>query len=97
VITHSLLGRVKLHSLRQTAQSIKALLNQRSGFTNRTKDPERRRDPRTVTSVMSEVFVASGKSGQLRYFAPAILVDVSESGLALMMDIAPEGHHHPRA
>jgi hypothetical protein len=42
---------------------------------------------------MSEVFVASGKSGQLRYFAPAILVDVSESGLALMMDIAPEGHH----
>ena len=52
---------------------------------------ERRRDPRTVTSVMSEVFIPSDRSGQLRYLAPAIVLDISESGLALAMDRAPDG------
>jgi hypothetical protein len=52
---------------------------------------ERRRDPRTICSVMSEVFVTS-TNGALRYFAPAIVADISNSGLALMMDVAPKGH-----
>ena len=54
-------------------------------------EQERRRDPRTVTSVMSEVFIHSGRSGQLRYLAPAIIIDISDSGLALAMDRAPDG------
>jgi hypothetical protein len=53
--------------------------------------PERRRDPRTVTSVMSEVFTPLGRTGQLRYLAPAIILDISDSGLALAMDRAPVG------
>ena len=44
-----------------------------------------------VCSVMSEVFVTS-RNGQLRYFAPAIVADISHSGLALMMDVPPKGH-----
>jgi hypothetical protein len=53
---------------------------------------ERRRDPRIATSVMSEVFVSTGVSGKLRYFGPAIVIDMSESGLALAMDAVPRGH-----
>jgi hypothetical protein len=52
---------------------------------------ERRRDPRSVCSVMSEVFVRS-TNGYMRYLAPAILADISASGLALVMDFAPTGH-----
>lgn len=52
---------------------------------------ERRRDPRTVCSVMSEVFVTSTR-GNLRFFAPAIVADISNSGLALVMDVPPKGH-----
>jgi hypothetical protein len=55
-------------------------------------EQERRRDPRTVTSVMSEVFIPLGRSGKLRYLAPAIVIDISDSGLALAMDRAPDGY-----
>ena len=44
-----------------------------------------------VCSVMSEVFVTS-PNGQLRYFASAIVADICSSGLALLMDIPPNGH-----
>lgn len=50
---------------------------------------ERRRDPRTVCSVLSEVLVNS--NGHLKYLAPAILADISSSGLSLVMDVAPRG------
>src|SRR4051794_18751777 len=55
------------------------------------EDRERRRDPRSVCSVMSEVLVSSS-TGALRFFASAIVVDISSSGLALLMDVAPKGH-----
>lgn len=51
---------------------------------------ERRRDPRSVCSVMSEVLVIS-PSGHAKYFAPAILADISASGLSLIMDTVPRG------
>jgi PilZ domain len=58
-----------------------------------THGQERRRDPRTVTSVMSGVYVGSGRMGHLRYLGPAIVIDISESGLALQMDLSPERHN----
>jgi hypothetical protein len=51
---------------------------------------ERRRDPRTVCSVLSEILVFS-PDGHLKYFAPAIVADISASGLSLNMDLAPTG------
>jgi hypothetical protein len=54
---------------------------------------ERRRDPRTVMTAMSEVFVAAGKLGHLRYLGPAIVVDISDSGMALVMDFLPDGYN----
>src|SRR3954447_25719840 len=51
---------------------------------------ERRRDPRAVCSVMSEILVVS-PGGRLRYLAPAIVADISASGLALVMDAVPRG------
>ena len=40
---------------------------------------------------MSEVLVRSS-SGVLRFFASAIVADISSSGLALLMDVPPNGH-----
>lgn len=50
---------------------------------------ERRRRPRIATLVMSQVFISTGLSGKFRYFGPAIVMDMSESGLALAMDVVP--------
>jgi hypothetical protein len=58
-----------------------------------THSQERRRDPRTVISVMSDVLVPSGRSGNLKYLASAIIVDISHSGLALLMDLPPSGYN----
>jgi hypothetical protein len=52
---------------------------------------DRRRDPRTVCSVLSEVLVRSS-TGDLRFFASAIVADISSSGLGLLMDLPPNGH-----
>jgi hypothetical protein len=48
---------------------------------------ERRRHTREVCSVLSEVFAITGDSR--RYIGPGVVLDVSESGLALVMDFAP--------
>lgn len=41
---------------------------------------------------MSGVYVSSGGLGHLRYLASAIVIDISDSGLALQMDLSPECH-----
>lgn len=38
---------------------------------------------------MAEILVMSG--GHLKYFAPAIVADISTSGLSLIMDVSPRG------
>ena len=48
---------------------------------------ERRRHTRKVCSVLSEVFAITGDSR--RYIGPGVVLDISESGLALVMDFAP--------
>jgi hypothetical protein len=48
---------------------------------------ERRRHTRKVCSVLSEVFAITGDSR--RYIGPGVVLDMSEFGLALVMDFAP--------
>jgi hypothetical protein len=49
---------------------------------------EQRRHFRTITSVLSEVFVLEGTSP--RYLGPGVVLDMSESGLGLALDNPPQ-------
>jgi hypothetical protein len=41
---------------------------------------------------MSDVLISTSRCANLRYFGPAILADVSESGMAILMDEVPKGY-----
>ena len=56
-------------------------------YSNSNPETDLRRHPRRICSVLSQVFVLTGDSR--RYVGSGLVLDISESGLALMMDQPP--------